>query len=67
MKFNKYYAAFLAAVVVQSIWLFFQGTSLLTCGVVGFFSGLIYSIGVSRGENWYGLFVFIQYGITCIW
>lgn len=51
MKCNKYYAAFLAVVVVQSLWLSFQCTSLLTFGVIGFFSGLIYSIGVSRGEN----------------
>lgn len=51
MTFNKYYAAFLAVVVVQSLWLYFQGVSILTCGVIGFFSGLIYSIGVSRGEK----------------
>ena len=51
MIFNKYYATFLALVVVQSVVLFSQGVPMWPCGVIGFLSGVIYSVGVSRGEK----------------
>ena len=51
MIFNKYYATFLALLVVQSVVLFSQGVAGWSWGVIGFLSGIIYSVGVARGEK----------------
>lgn len=51
MSFSKYYVGFLVVVAAQALWLSLQGVSVLACGVIGFLSGIIYSIGQSRGEN----------------
>ena len=51
MTFNKYYATFLVLVVVQSLVLSSQGAAGWSCVVIGFLSGIIYSVGVARGEK----------------